>query len=176
MKIRLGIPEAHCEAAAALYWGAFGGKLGRILGPEEKAMRFIKSVLRTDHGIYAEDADGTLLGIAGFKSPQGALVSGEFPDLRVTYGWLGAGWRIAILSILERDIENERFLIDGLFVAPDARGQGVGKALLAAVYTEARKRGYRQVRLDVIDTNPRAKALYLQEGFQETTTAHIGWP
>ena len=64
--------------------------------------------------------------------------------------------------------------MDGIFVASHARGQGVGTALLDAVCQEAAKQGYTQVRLDVINTNPRAKALYLKEGFQELETTDIG--
>jgi L-amino acid N-acyltransferase YncA len=65
--------------------------------------------------------------------------------------------------------------MDGLFVAPEARGQGVGTALIDAITVEAKRRGYEEVRLDVIDTNPRARALYLQEGFKEVGTHSIGW-
>ena len=34
----------------------------------------------------------------------------------------------------------------------------------------AKERGYRTVRLDVIDTNPRARALYEREGFEPVHT------
>jgi ribosomal protein S18 acetylase RimI-like enzyme len=64
--------------------------------------------------------------------------------------------------------------MDGIFVAAEARGRGVGTALLDAVCKEAKQRGFRQVRLDVIDTNPRARALYLHEGFKEVSTHKLG--
>ena len=174
MRITTGIPEANRPEAAALYWEAFGEKLGFVLGPKYRALIFINSVLRADHGISAHDDNGRLLGVAGFKTVHGALVGGDFTDLRRVYGWVGASIRILLLAALERDTENERFLMDGIFVAPEARGQGVGTALLDAVCEEAKRRGYRQVRLDVIDTNPRARALYLHEGFKEETTHHLG--
>ena len=174
MKITTGIPEANRAEVAALYWEAFGEKLGFVLGPKYRALIFITSVLRSDHGICAHDERGRLLGVAGFKTSQGALVGGDFKDLRRVYGWVGATIRILLLAVLERDVENERFLMDGIFVAPEARGQGVGTALIDAICEEARVRGYRQVRLDVIDTNPRARARYLHEGFEETGTHHLG--
>ena len=174
MKITTGIPEANRAEVAALYWEAFGEKLGFVLGPKYRALIFITSVLRSDHGICAHDERGRLLGVAGFKTSQGALVGGDFKDLRRVYGWVGATIRILLLAVLERDVENERFLMDGIFVAPEARGQGVGTALIDAICEEARGRGYRQVRLDVIDTNPRARARYLHEGFEETGTHHLG--
>ena len=174
MKITVGIPEKDREEAAALYWDAFGEKLGFTMGPKYQAMMFVRTVLRPDHGICAHDDNGRLLGIAGFKTSKGALVGGDFNDLRRVYGWVSAAIRCSLLSLLERDTENERFLMDGLFVAPEARGMGVGTALLDAIVDEARRRGYDQVRLDVVDTNPRAKALYRHVGFKEIKTVKIG--
>ncbi|HEV8035281.1 GNAT family N-acetyltransferase [Yoonia sp.] len=174
MKITVGIPEKDREEAAALYWDAFGEKLGFTMGPKYQALMFVRAVLRPDHGICAHDDDGQLLGIAGFKTAQGALVGGDFSDLRKVYGWVSAAIRCSLLSLLERDTENERFLMDGLFVAPEARGRGVGTALLDAIVDEARRRGFDQVRLDVVDTNPRAKALYRHVGFKEVKTVRIG--
>ena len=72
MRITTGIPEANRPEAAALYWEAFGEKLGFVLGPKYRALIFIGSVLRGDHGISAHDDDGRLLGVAGFKTAQGA--------------------------------------------------------------------------------------------------------
>ena len=174
MKITVGIPHKDREEAATLYWEAFGDKLGFTLGPKYLALMFVRSVLRSDHGICAHDDDGKLLGIAGFKTSRGALVDGDFSDLRKTYGWISAAIRASLLALLERDFENERFLMDGLFVAPEARGLGVGTALLDAICDEAKRRGYAQVRLDVVDSNPRAKALYLHVGFKEVATAKMG--
>ncbi len=174
MKIVVGIPHANRAKAASLYWEAFGKKLGFVLGPKARALEFITAVLRSDHGICALDDKGQLLGVVGFKTRFGALVGGNFHDLRRTYGWAGATVRSVLLAALERDIENDRFLMDGLFVAFEARGQGVGTALLDAVAEEARRRGFDQIRLDVVDTNPRAKALYVQKGFVELKTERIG--
>ena len=72
------------------------------------------------------------------------------------------------------DAEAERFLLDGLCVAAEARGQGIGTLLLDAICAEARLRGYPAVRLDVIDSNPRAIALYQRQGFVTQATARIG--
>ena len=174
MKIVTGIPQENRHEAAALYWEAFGEKLGFALGPKYRALRFINAVMRADHGICAIDPHGRLVGVVGFKTMEGALVGGDFTDLRKVYGWVGAAIRIALLAALETDTENRRFLMDGLFVAKEARSQGVGTALLDAVTAEAKRRGYTEVRLDVVDTNSRAKSLYLQEGFVELKTRKIG--
>ncbi len=173
MRIELGIPDNQIEVACKLYWAAFGAKLGKVMGPARKGLDFVERVIRPDHAITALDEEGRLLGVAGFKTYEGALVGGTFRDLWAVYG-VSALWRAAALQLLERDIENKRFLMDGIFVSDDARGRGVGTALLHALFDEARRRGYVEIRLDVIDTNPRAKALYEREGFQSIDTSELG--
>ena len=165
MIISTGFEDHERAQIAQMYWVAFGQKLGRVMGPERRACAFIQDVLDPTHAMCARDADGKLLGIVGFKTCEAALVGGTWRDLVRHYGWIGCTWRIAFLALLERDVENERFLMDGIFVADGARGQGVGTALLTAICNEAHARGYKEVRLDVIDTNPRARALYEREGF-----------
>lgn len=174
MIIKTGIPAEHRAQATALYWDAFGAKLNVTMGPKEKAQVFIENVLDPSHGICALDDDGALLGVVGFKTNKSALVDGSFADLRYVYGIFGATWRAAFLNLLERDTEDARFLMDGIFVAPYARGRGVGTALLNAIFNEAKARGYAQVRLDVIDSNPRARALYEREGFKAIKTQSLG--
>lgn len=174
MHVRLGLPEHLKPQAAVLYWQAFGGKLGRVMGPEARAHAFLLRVLRADHCICALSDDGQLLGIAGFKSWQGSFAGGAPEDLRAVYGWLGAGWRGALLRLLQSEIDNDRFLIDGLCVAREARGHGVGSALVAALMAEATARGYRAIRLEVINTNIRARALYERLGFAAWRVETLG--
>ena len=174
IRVVSGIRSYHRAQAAALYWEAFGPKLDRALGPAARGCEFVERVLRVDHAISAVDDDDRLIGIAGFKTHKGALVEGGLTDMVEVYGYLGGLWRTLALGLLATDEENERFLIDGLCVARHARGQGVGRALIAAIKAEAQSRGYAEVRLDVITTNIRARALYEREGFQAVQTKRIG--
>lgn len=174
MIVSRGIPDKDLPAAAALYWEAFGGKLGAVMGPAAKARAYIERVICPSHAICVHDDDGTLLGVVGFKTPQGALVGGDMADMRQVYGLMGAAWRATLLRLLQRDTDNGRFLLDGIFVAPEARGRGVGTLLLDAVAAEAAARGYAEVRLDVIDSNPRARALYERSGFRAIGSQSIG--
>lgn len=165
MRIAPGFSQGERARIAALYWEAFGPKLGRVLGPDHRALRFIEAALDPAHAICAREADGTLVGVAGFKTAQGALVSGGLRGMRSAYGWVGASWRAGLLALLETDVDNHRFLVDGIFVAPEARGRGVGSRLIEALAQEARSRGHAEIRLEVIDENPRARALYERRGF-----------
>jgi GNAT superfamily N-acetyltransferase len=174
MNIVHGFPPEDRRAIAELYWEAFGPKLGRALGPRARALDFVAAVLSPDHAVVARDEDGRLLGVAGFKTFDGALVGGGFREMARVYGALGAAWRMLLLALLARDTENARFLVDGLFVAEGARGRGVGTRLLEAIADEARLRGYREVRLDVVEENARARALYERRGFRAVDHRSIG--
>jgi ribosomal protein S18 acetylase RimI-like enzyme len=55
--------------------------------------------------------------------------------------------------------------IQGLAVAAEARGRGVGRALVRAAVEEARGRGARRLTLRVLGHNAPARALYASEGF-----------
>lgn len=55
--------------------------------------------------------------------------------------------------------------IQGLAVADEVRGRGVGRALIRAAVEEARRRGARRLTLRVLGHNTPARKLYEAEGF-----------
>ena len=84
MQLNLGLEKRHRPAAARLYWEAFGGKLGRVMGPDARALAYLERIIRADH-VISVTAGGELLGIAGFKSPRGGFADGDWADLRAIY-------------------------------------------------------------------------------------------
>lgn len=173
-RLHLGLPTALRPAAAELYWLAFGAKLGPVLGPPSLARAFLLRVMRADQVISAIGPGEELLGIAGFRTAEGGFASGHPEDLAAVYGRLGGGWRRALLTLLSRGEDSSGFLIDGICVTPAARGQGLGTALIEALCDEARQRGHARVRLDVVEENHRAVALYERLGFRVTARQSTG--
>ncbi|MEU9879588.1 GNAT family N-acetyltransferase [Streptomyces phaeochromogenes] len=55
--------------------------------------------------------------------------------------------------------------IQGLAVSEEGRGHGVGRALIRAVVTEARRQGALRITLRVLGHNTPARKLYESEGF-----------
>ncbi|MGB7241176.1 MAG: GNAT family N-acetyltransferase [Sulfitobacter sp.] len=163
--ISKGFDDTERPVLADLFWGAFGSKLGSVLGPSDRAKAFLAQVLDPSFAIVARNPKGQVLGVSGFKTANGAFVGGGLREFASVYGWLGTLWRVPALSLLERDVEEGALLMDGICVAETGRGQGIGTALLNAIKAEARVRNLAHIRLDVIDSNPRAEALYLREGF-----------
>jgi len=79
--------------------------------------------------------------------------------------WLGIATGLARDPDVPDDLRPE---LVGMFVATDARGRGVGAALVDAVVGWARERRARGITLWVTDTNTAAVALYTRCGFLAT--------
>lgn len=173
--IENGVRPDHRGAAVELFSEAFRGKLAPVMKPEAKAKAFLYRAVDPDHAISAISTQGDLIGVAGYKTRTGSFVGGGIADLCQVYGWFGGLWRGLLLSVLDRANEPGALLMDGIFVSSQARGQGVGTALLDAIKHRAQAMGYDHVRLDVIDINPRARALYEQQGFVAGKTEDA-WP
>ena len=60
----------------------------------------------------------------------------------------------------------------GMWVAPEARGQGLGRRLLEAVEGWAREAGYDRIGLGVTTTNRAATRLYEGSGYTDTGERH----
>jgi GNAT superfamily N-acetyltransferase len=169
-----GFSDRERAGVARLYWQAFSTKLGRLLGPDARALSFFSQIIDPDFALIARDTEGTVIGVAGFKTAKDSLTQGGMRDLAQHYGWLNTLWKGPLLGLLERDLADDTLLMDGICVDASARGLGVGTALLHAIKAEAKTRNLSQVRLDVIDINPRARALYTREGFIAGPPQHIG--
>jgi RimJ/RimL family protein N-acetyltransferase len=87
----------------------------------------------------------------------GSFVLGAFnPDLVGIVGFLRPG----------RIKRRHKGLIWGTYVAPEARGRGIGKALMLETLTRARSlEGLEEVNLFVVIKNEAARDLYLKLGF-----------
>lgn len=174
-RIQHGLDERHRAAAADLYWHAFGGKLGAVMGPKPRALAYLRRVMRLDLCIAVLDGD-QLLGIVGLQSPSGSFAGGSGADFRAVYGRARGSLRLpALIWVGGKAAAAGTLMIDGFSVVTAARGQGIGSALLQEVLSHARARGFHSVQLDVIDANWRAKAFYANHGFTVQNQRSI-WP
>ncbi|MFC4908601.1 GNAT family N-acetyltransferase [Actinomadura gamaensis] len=164
MEIALGLPEEARRAAAELYWEAFERELTPVVGGPH-AVDTIADGLHLDRVIGAWDG-GELLGIAAVRDRSGPVLEWDARRLRRDFGPLRGLWRTVLSTMLDAKARPGELLLDSLAVSSAARGKGVGTKLLQATVDEARRRGLRRVRLEVVDTNPRARALYERFGFR----------
>lgn len=107
------------------------------------------------------------LGYQGFEAELSAL-PGKYAPPRgaLLIATNAAGDRIGCVAM--RPIEADRVCeMKRLYVAPEARGMGLGGALITAIMKSARETGYREMRLDTLPTMQAALALYQHAGFRQ---------
>jgi ribosomal protein S18 acetylase RimI-like enzyme len=165
-----GIPDQAEPQVAALYWEAFGRKLGPALGPAEQAVEFLAARLNPDRVVTALDGAGQVVGVAGYQLAGRGLSGATARDVCSAYGPLRALPRLAVLGLLGRKAAAGELVMDGICVAAEHRGSGIGSRLLGEIAAVAEENGCTRIRLDVIDGNPRARALYERRGFTAVRT------
>jgi GNAT superfamily N-acetyltransferase len=103
-----------------------------------------------------QDFDAELAALPGnYEPPQGRLALARV-------GSEPAG------CVALRPIDATRCEAKRLYVRPEFRSQGVGKALLDWVIAEARSAGYSEMRGDTMPVMERALAMYERLGFERT--------
>ncbi|MFS4439622.1 GNAT family N-acetyltransferase [Paracoccaceae bacterium GXU_MW_L88] len=162
--VRIGpVAEADRSRAVDLFYTAFGAKLG-FLGPRDKACAYFADVFDLSFmtGVYLGER---LVGIGASKSA--ADDGNGFFNETMMGGLFRLGpYRAAGLMLLHADPEPDTLYIESLSIDPAHQGRGLGAALIAYLKTEAEAQNLRGLSLDVIDTNPRAAALYQRLGFE----------
>lgn len=168
-----GFADHERTRVGALYWEAFGRKLRPAFGDDPTGLALVQETLSPDRVLVARLGD-VIAGVCGFYEGDRSAVDVTWAALRrrlSTGASIRAGLLLAVLARRER---HDALVLDGICVDGDLRGQGIGSALLAAANEHARLRGARAVRLSVVDTNPRARALYHRLGFRPVDTGSLG--
>jgi len=73
-----------------------------------------------------------------------------------------------ILGMLVLEAQTDGFLLDNIAVRPECQGGGHGRTLMAFAETEARRRGWREIRLYTHVLMTENQALYQRLGYVET--------
>ncbi|GLY17013.1 GNAT family N-acetyltransferase [Kineosporia rhizophila] len=172
IRIHRAVPRGAEADAARLYGDAFGSKLRPGLGTGAVRERFLAAALRPDRMVCAE-VDGVVCGVVGLNLDGDGAFSITWRSLREHYG-ASAWWRMLLLLPLHREPRKGHLLLDGIAVDARMRGRGVGGRLLDEVDRIAAEQGFDRIGLSVIDSNPRARALYERHGYSAARTERVG--
>jgi ribosomal protein S18 acetylase RimI-like enzyme len=162
------LPESARTAAAELYWDAFGRLLRPVLGTSPNAIAVLADGIDPRRAIVAMDGDD-LVGVIGLHYKEHAFTHLRARSLLRHYGLSGLP-RLVPLVLFNGRPDRDEMRLDGLAVREDRRSQGIGSQLLREAARRAGMLGIDVIRLEVVDTNPRARALYEREGYVAVRT------
>ena len=150
--------EEDIEASAALYAKVCRYLQTHINYPdwEEDVYPSIENSRKgvADGTLYlCRDEEGNLLGQTILSDDPAAPYEADFWTLDLPRG--------------------EYMVIHQLCADPDAKGRGVGHALVKCCLDRAKQLGYASVRMDVVPGNLPAEALYKSEGFRVAGTKDL---
>lgn len=168
-EIKAGFDEANRRRAAVIYAQAFKGKLYNIFGDIDTIENLFTSGLNPNYCLAAYNESGLLIGLVGFHVGEHSLIDISLGDIIKQLGLFNGIYR-ALLAyfVFERSADSpKQLLMDGIAVDANYRGQGIATALFDALIDYAHSHDYQSIKLDVIDENSKAKALYLRLGFAE---------
>ena len=155
---------------AELYEEAFGSKFCRAIPDKTNRILMLSKSFQPEYSFVAY-RDGSIVGLSGFNVTTGSLTGGiGVKGLVKSLGFFRGLWACAVFSLFERKPEKGELVMDGIAVISECRGQGIGSLLLDKIIKYAKTSGFESVRLDVIDSNPRAKKLYESKGFVAVKT------
>lgn len=171
--VKRGFTEGERTSVGELHWEAFGGKLSAAFRDQSIAQRLITIALSPDRTMVARVAN-QVVGACGFNEGGRGAAHASYGLLRQELSRSEAIWALGVLSILKRRERAGTLVLDGIYVSATHRGHGIGSRLLDAVTVYAHDRGAHSVQLSVIDTNPRAAALYRRQGFVISSRGRLG--
>ena len=168
-----GFNQKQKHQAVSLYHEAFGDKIALAVKSREKRLKLLHESFESDY-CFTALKDNQLIGIAGFQTSKGSLTNGlDYSQLIKQLGFIKGNKAALVFSLFDRKADENQLLMDGICVDSRFRSQGIGKSLLDRVIKYATNKHFSNVRLDVINTNPRAMALYQRYGFETVKTENF---
>lgn len=177
--IRIGLlTDSYFKPAAELLYEAFQLKIENLdlfTHSKEQAVRLIVQYINPA-GFLGAFQNDELLGVMGVRYHHVHNLKHTLKPLLKEFGFFGGLWRgiwntFADVGIKKKD----ELYITNLAVAEKARGMGVGTLLVEKAFETACENNMPRLSLRVVNSNPRAKALYERLGFKTVKIGKTGF-
>lgn len=173
VKLQWGVPEALRLTVATLIYDSFENQFQYTLGPRYKGVSFIADSLQSEYGLIAFQ-ENEFVGIGGAKTEKGELIQIRFSRWLYTYHIRTLrSFFIGFPFLYERH-ESGVLTLASLSVKKAARGQGIGTQIIKEFIHYGSVNGFHTLKLEVVNSNPKAKMLYDRLGF--TTRRYTSIP
>ena len=172
MKILANLPDSFRASAVELFLDSLGEKIIPAMGKRGRAEALLAKALNGQACFLAVEGS-RLLGMIGLNTSQSLFVQAGLMDFVRNAGFFRSLWTLPILGAMEHASAADELYIEMIAVSPEARGKGVGRALMQEAEQRCRKLGKNRLTLQVVDTNPRAKKLYEEMGFRTIKTYSV---
>ncbi|MHA1520778.1 MAG: GNAT family N-acetyltransferase [Promethearchaeota archaeon] len=176
IEIGNSLSEPQKDAILEIIYEAFEKKITNLeLIPEskEQGLRIFKESANFEQCIIAF-SQSTVVGGVGMSFRDRRFYKFRWKVLRKEFGTWGALWRSVIQAFSLGKLKDDEIYIGVIAVSKLYRGKGIGTQLLKAVEDYAREKGFKFITLEVINTNPRAHALYERFGFENIKERKFG--
>ena len=148
-----------------LYY-AFEQKIRALIKSKEKALAIYNKSLKNDQVFYAL-LDGNVVGFIGMHYENKTFLEFKYRNLRKYFNPLQSYFIYRIYKLTSPKIKDDVLRIASIAVDKSVRSLGIGTQLINKVFGFAKNKGFKEVILEVVNTNPKAKALYERIGFKE---------
>jgi ribosomal protein S18 acetylase RimI-like enzyme len=155
--------------AVEIFYDAFEQKIRALIKPKEKAIAIYNRSLKDGQVFYAMQR-GNVVGLIGLHYKNKPFLEIKYSDLRKYFNPLRSYFIYRIYKLTSPKIKDDVLRIDSIAVDKYYRSQGIGTQLINKVFGFAKDKGFKEVTLEVINTNPKAKELYERLGFIKKKT------
>ncbi len=166
MEITETIPEESRAKALEIFYDAFAQKIRALIKSKEKALAIYSKSLNPERVFYAVHG-GEVAGLIGLQYGDQYFMEFRYEIFREFYNPLTSRFYLFLLKRSSPKLKKGVMRIDSVAVDPGSRSLGIGTGLINKVLDFAKEKGYREVILEVVNTNPRAKMLYERLGFRQ---------
>jgi ribosomal protein S18 acetylase RimI-like enzyme len=175
IQIQQKIQKIQRKDIAKIFYESFKEKIGQLFKDQEKAIKLFSKLIRENQIIVALE-DGNPVGFVGLHYQKKHFMRFSFTEITRIYGLETIRATLYFLTNLLDDIQPNQLHLEVIAVDKKQRSKGIGTKLLLSTIEFAKQESFSQVRLEVINTNPKAKKLYEKIGFIKIKDRKIPYP